>query len=128
MGYNKSYKVCKRDDSNVKVTKTTYNSSKPSFFRLYVDDYISVVRRVFYTFKKIFSFRKNEEGLQVEEADVKRFVSECYYEGREVDITISKSKFFDWNVVVFDCKDFSYRVFSVSESDVLFYLKSKLKD
>ena len=123
MGYNKSYKVCKRNENNIGVTKVTNNFSKPSFFKLYVDDYLSVVRRVFYTFKMIFSFRKNERRLQVEEADVKRFVSECYYEGREVDITISKSKFFDWNVVVFDCKDLSYRVFSISEADVLFYLK-----
>lgn len=123
MGYNKSYKVCKRNENNVKITKTTNNLSKPSAFRLYINNYFSVIRRVFYTFKRIFPFRKNEERLQVEEADVKRFVSECYYEGREVDITISKSKFFDWNVVVFDCKDLSYRVFSVSEADVLFYLK-----
>lgn len=123
MGYNKSYKVCKNDRHNIEVKKTTNNSLKPSAFMLYVGDYLSVVRRVFYTFKMIFSFRKNERRLQVEEADVKRFVSECYYEGRDVNITISKSKFFDWNVVVFDCKDLSYRVFSVSEADVLFYLK-----
>lgn len=123
MGYNKSYKVCKRNENNIGVTKMTNNFSKPSFFKLYVDDYLSVVRRVFYTFKMIFSFRKNERRLQIEEADVKRFVSECYYEGRDVNITVSKSKFFDWNVVVFDCKDLFYRAFSVSEADVLFYLK-----
>ena len=123
MGYNKSYKVCKRNENNVKITKTTNNSPKSSFFRRYVDDYISLVRRVFFTFKMIFSFRKNERRLQIDEADVKKFVSECYYEGRDVDITVSKSKFFDWNVVVFDCKDLFYRAFSVSEADVLFYLK-----
>ena len=122
MGYNKRNKVCNRNENNVKITKTTNNLSKPSAFRLYINNYFSVIRRVFYTFKRIFPFREDER-LWVEEADVKRFVSECYYEGREVDITVSKSKFFDWNVVVFDCKDLSYRVFSVSEADVLFYLK-----
>ena len=48
--------------------------------------------------------------------------------GEKLILLFPKVNFFDWNVVVFDCKDFSYRVFSVSESDVLFYLKSKLKD
>ena len=122
MGYNKSYKVCKRNENNVKITKTTNNLSKPSAFRLYINNYFSVIRRVFYTLKRIFPFREDER-LRVKEADVKKFVLECYFEGRDVDITVSESKFFDWNVVVFDCKDLSYRVFSVSEADVLFYLK-----